>query len=67
VDGECTTNDDCISGICGCGAPDPKPDCICRANPCFAEGDDCSTGFGAAWCCSGDCRCSGDGCFCVAG
>ncbi len=68
VDGECATNDDCISGICGCGAPDPKPDCICRANPCFAEGEDCSSGFGAAWCCAGDCNGnSTDGYHCIAG
>ena len=68
VDGECATNDDCISGICGCGSPDPKPDCICRANPCFAEGEDCSSGFGAAWCCAGDCNGnSTDGYHCIAG
>lgn len=68
INGECSVDSDCASGICGCGAPSPFPDCICRNDPCFAQGEDCSSGFGAAWCCAGDC--SGnwdDGFFCTGG
>ena len=66
IGGECTQNSDCTTGICGCGAPVGFPDCICRADPCFAQGADCSSGYGAAWCCAGDCNGnSQNGYFCI--
>ena len=66
VGGACVSDDDCASGICGCGSPPGLPECMCRAESCFAEGEDCSSGFGAAWCCAGDCAGNDqNGYFCV--
>ncbi|HET9658945.1 MAG TPA: hypothetical protein VFP05_01340 [Thermomicrobiales bacterium] len=57
--GECSVDGDCQSGQCGCDAPPGFPACFCREETCLAEGSDCSGGFGAVSCCTGDCTLSG--------
>ncbi len=55
VGGECVSDADCISGVCGCNAPWGFPDCVCREEDCLATGADCAGGMGAVSCCTGDC------------
>lgn len=70
VGGACEENSDCTSDVCGCGSPPNLPECMCRFDTCWSPGTDCSSGFGAISCCSGDCRCTDDGsglvCLCIA-
>ncbi len=64
--GECSVDDDCESGQCGCDSPPGFPSCFCREETCLAEGDDCSNGSGAVSCCTGDCISSNGGGTCIA-